>query len=71
MATHTCTGLVVASFLSGIPVSFIAVCSWVVVQLPGRMRQGDTTFLHVFAFLFFRFKPEAFWYVLVVLFRNL
>ena len=63
--------VVIALFLSGIPVSFIAVCSWVVVQLPGRMRQGDTTFLHAFAFLFFRFKPEAFWYVLVVLFRNL
>ena len=63
--------VVVGVFLGVIPVSFIALSAWVVVQLPVRLRRGDTTFLHAFGFLFFRFKPAAFWYVVVVLLRNL
>ena len=34
------------------------------------MRKGDSALLHAFAFLFFRFQPECYWYVLVLLVRN-
>ena len=43
----------------------------VVQQFPVRVGRGDTTFLHAFAFLFFRCNPQAYWYVLVMLGRNL
>ena len=62
--------IVVAAFATLVPVGFIALCMWVVVSLPSRMRQGDTVFLHTFAFLLFRFRPGAQCYVLVVMLRN-
>ena len=43
--------VVMASFASLILVSFISLCMWVVVSAPSRIRQGDTAFLHTFAFL--------------------
>ena len=63
--------LIVGSAASVIPLTFITLCVFVVVQLPGRVRHGDTDFLHSYAFLFFRFHSEAYWYVLVLLVRNL
>ena len=66
--THMVRVGVIASV---VPLCFIAVCVWVVQQLPVRMRLGDTAFLHAFSFLFFRFHPGAYWYVLVLLGRNL
>ena len=63
--------LIVGAPASLIPLSFVTLCVCVVVQLPGRVRHGDTEFLHSYAFLFFRFHPEAYWYVLVLLVRNL
>ena len=63
--------LIVGAAASVIPLSFVTLCVCVVVQLPGRVRHGDTEFLHSYAFLFFRFHPEAYWYVLVLLVRNL
>ena len=63
--------LIVGAPASLIPLSFITLCVFVVVQLPGRVRHGDTEFLHSYAFLFFRSHPEAYWYVLVLLVRNL
>ena len=54
-----------------VPLCFVALCVWVVVQLPARMTKGDTMFLHTFAFLFFRFRPSTYQYVLIVLARNL
>ena len=60
-----------AVIASVVPICFVALCVWVVVQLPARMGQGDTAFLHTYAFLFFRFTPSANWYVLVLLARNL
>jgi hypothetical protein len=53
-----------------IPVGFLAVSSWAVQQLPGRLLKGDTAFLHRYSFLFIRFRPERYWYILVMLFRN-
>ena len=44
---------------------------WATVTLPKRLNQGDTTFLNNFAFLFFRFRPSAHWFVLVLLLRNM
>ena len=68
--THTHM-VILASIASVVPISFVALCLWVVQQLPRRTAQGDMAFLHAFAFLFFRFQPRAFWYVLVLLGRNL
>ena len=62
--------VVAAAFASLVPVGFISLCVWVVVSLSSRMRQGDTVFLHTFAFLLFRFRPGAQRYVLVVMLRN-
>ena len=63
--------IVTGAFASLIPVGFVSVCIWVVVSLPKRLCAGDTMFLHSFAFLFFRFRPGTYWYVLVPLMRNL
>ena len=68
--THTHM-VIVGLIASVVPLSFVALFVWVVRQLPVRMGQGDTAFLHAFAFLFFRFRPPAYWYVLVLLGRNL
>ena len=66
------TSMVVLSCIASVvPFSFVTVCVWVVMQLPVRMAKGDTAFLHTFSFLFFRFQPSAYWYVLVLLARNL
>ena len=64
--TMVTVGIVASLF----PLGFISLCVWVVTRLPYRLRQGDTAFLHSFAFLFFRFRPGAYWYVLVLLLRN-
>ena len=64
--------MVVMGSLSGlVPLGFLSVAVWAMLSLPRRLNKGDTTFLHTFAFLFFRFRPQAHWYVLVILFRNL
>ena len=66
------TSMVVLSCIASVvPFSFVTVCVWIVMQLPVRMAKGDTAFLHTFSFLFFRFQPSAYWYVLVLLARNL
>ena len=36
---------------SVVPCCFLAFCVWVVMQFPARMGQGDTAFLHTYAFL--------------------
>ena len=63
--------VIIGIILSVIPLSFVASVAWVVMQLPARMRRGDTAFLHAFAFLFFRFNLRAYRYYLVLLLRNL
>ena len=64
--------MVVLGSLSGlVPLGFLSLAVWATLSLPKRLNKGDTTFLHTFAFLFFRFRPQAHWYLLVLLFRNL
>ena len=53
-----------------LPLAFFAICVWVSVSLPKRLYDGDTVFLNTFAFLFFRFRPGAHSYLLVLLLRN-
>lgn len=62
--------LIVGASVSVVPLGFLTMCCWVVRSLPGRLRSGDTAFLHSFAFLFFRFRPGSYWYVLVLVMRN-
>ena len=63
--------VILGAIASVVPISFVALCVWVVQQFPVRVGRGDTTFLQAFAFLFFRCNPQAYWYVLVMLGRNL
>eukprot|EP00449_Zooxanthella_nutricula_P037030 CAMPEP_0198618446 /NCGR_PEP_ID=MMETSP1462-20131121/160896_1 /TAXON_ID=1333877 /ORGANISM="Brandtodinium nutriculum, Strain RCC3387" /LENGTH=610 /DNA_ID=CAMNT_0044350245 /DNA_START=26 /DNA_END=1855 /DNA_ORIENTATION=+ len=54
-----------------IPSTFVAFCCVVVSQFPARMHRGDWAFVSTFAFLFLRFKPDAYWYGLFLLLRNM
>ena len=62
--------MIIGAFASLVPLAFLSLCAWVTYSLPRRLRQGDTVFLHTFAFLLFRFRPGAHRYVLVLLLRN-
>ena len=68
--THTHM-VILGAIASVVPISFVALCVWVIQQLPVRVGRGDTAFLHAFAFLFFRCNPQAYLYVVVMLRRNL
>lgn len=63
--------VVVGAVGATISTGFVALCIWVIVTLPERMRAGDTNFLHTFSFLLLAFKPGSFWYMAVPVFRNL
>ena len=54
-----------------LPLTFVVCCGCAVYQFPKRMVSMDTEFLHSFAFLFFRFRPGMYWYVLIFIFRNM
>jgi len=56
-----------------IPLGFVAGCCYVVYIYPVKMQKTDAKFLHAFAFLFFRFKPDAYWFTVILFFilRNL
>ena len=62
------TAGVVASL---IPLGFVSMCLWATRALPKRLQLGDTIFLNKFAFLFFRFRPSAHRFVLILLMRNM
>ena len=62
--------LIIGVVASLIPLAFMSLCAWVTFSLPKRLHRGDTVFLNTFAFLLFRFRPEAHSYVLVLLLRN-
>ena len=48
------TQMVILGVIAGVvPLCFVTMCLWVVMQLPGRMGQGDTAFLHTCAFFMF------------------
>merc|ERR1719282_1881568 len=53
-----------------LPVGFISIVSWVLSQLKRRISSGDSEFMLIWAFLYFRFKTEAYYYILLVLLRG-
>ncbi|CAK0886293.1 unnamed protein product [Prorocentrum cordatum] len=61
----------IASAGAVIPAGFIALVLWVLHQLPKRILAGDTNFMKCYTFLFCRFRPGGFWYVGVLVIRNL
>ena len=54
-----------------VPGSFFATRMLTVYLFPSWGKRGETAFLHAFAFLFCRFKPEAYWFVDHFNFRNM
>merc|ERR1711920_203011 len=57
------------SFLM-IPTVFAAYCIYTVTQFPSRASAEDKVWIRGHAFLFLRFKPEAYWFPLVMFGRN-
>ncbi|CAE8619797.1 unnamed protein product [Polarella glacialis] len=52
-------------------VSFLAIASYVViVELPKRMQKADVAFLRTWSFLFYRFRPGAALFSVILLLRN-
>ncbi|CAE8629313.1 unnamed protein product [Polarella glacialis] len=63
--------LMVAGFALILPVSFLAIVSYVViVELPKRMQKADVAFLRTWSFLFYRFRPGAALFSVILLLRN-
>jgi len=54
-----------------IPLGFLAWCTWAVWNFPKQMRKGNTYFLRMYAFLFFRTRVEQYGYILVHMVRSL
>jgi len=54
-----------------LPIGFVAFCCFVAYQYPKRTTALDTAWLHMFAFLFFRFKPMTYWYSIIFVLRNM
>ncbi|CAK0881186.1 unnamed protein product [Prorocentrum cordatum] len=52
------------------PIVFFALCVRAVLVLPRRMSEGNTAFLETYRFLFFRYRPQAYWYPLVSMLRG-
>jgi hypothetical protein len=67
---HT-TMIVLGTLASFIPISFLALVVHLLKVFPLRMARGDVQFLNTYAFLFFRVKPAARWFVLAFLVRNM
>jgi hypothetical protein len=53
-----------------VPAAYAATCTWVVWNYPTRMAEGDASYLMKWNFMFFRYKVDKYWYVLVFLTRN-
>mmetsp|Transcript_80860 Transcript_80860/g.237659 ORF Transcript_80860/g.237659 Transcript_80860/m.237659 type:complete len:1458 (-) Transcript_80860:181-4554(-) len=54
-----------------IPLPFMAKCAAVVRAFPKRMQMADTKFLKENSFIVFRFRPQVYWYSLIVFGRGL
>ena len=63
--------VVVGAIASLVPFCFFSVCVWATITLPRKLYERDSSFLKCFSFLFFRFRPGAHAFVLVLLLRNL
>jgi len=54
-----------------LPITFLASCFFIVWHFPSKLRNLDHDFLQTFIFLFFRFRPDKYWFVLLMLLRSL
>ncbi|CAE8615626.1 unnamed protein product [Polarella glacialis] len=63
--------LIVAGIALLMPVSFFAMASYVViVELPKRMQKADVAFLRTWSFLYYRYRPGAAVFSVILLLRN-
>ncbi|CAE8680241.1 unnamed protein product [Polarella glacialis] len=63
--------LIVAGIALIMPVSFFAMASYVViVELPKRMQKADVAFLRTWSFLYYRYRPGAAVFSVILLVRN-
>ncbi|CAE8591418.1 unnamed protein product [Polarella glacialis] len=63
--------LIIAGIALILPVSFLAIASYVViVELPKRMQKADVAFLRTCSFLYYRFRPGAAVFSVIILLRN-
>lgn len=53
------------------PMTYLCLVTSVVKRFPTKMREMDTGFLKTYGFLFVRFRPEAYWYILLFMGRSL
>jgi len=67
---HT-TLVALASCSCLLPCAFLATVMRLVWQFPAKLHNVDADFLHTYKFLFFRFRTETYWYILLILFRSL
>mmetsp|Transcript_34383 Transcript_34383/g.78352 ORF Transcript_34383/g.78352 Transcript_34383/m.78352 type:complete len:1613 (-) Transcript_34383:77-4915(-) len=54
-----------------LPLGYLAKCIHITLRFPLEMRAANTGFLKAYSFLFFRFKAQLHWYVLILLVRSL
>ncbi|CAE7769849.1 unnamed protein product [Symbiodinium sp. CCMP2592] len=60
-----------ASFLTLLPVGFVALCAWIVLmELPKRIHRMDVKFIRSCSFLFSRFRPGHHPFAVLLLVRN-
>ncbi|CAJ1422704.1 unnamed protein product [Effrenium voratum] len=59
------------SFSMLLVLGWIAACIALIYQFPRQIQKNNERFMQSFSFLFIRIKPEAYWFILVVVLRNL
>ncbi|CAE8630388.1 unnamed protein product, partial [Polarella glacialis] len=63
--------LIVAGIALIMPVSFFVIASYVtIVELPKRMQKADVAFLKTWSFLYYRYRPGAAVFSVILLLRN-
>eukprot|EP00971_Amphidinium_carterae_P242080 4806551-Amphidinium_carterae.1 len=68
---HTTMAVLGLLAFLAVPVAVAVAITAIVVQYPSRMNAGDIDFLKSFSFLFFRYQPQKYWFVLVQFLRSL
>ena len=71
-ASEEHTGMVMAGLaLLGECCIFLAICTYLVITAPKKLSEGSKIHLTSARFLFFRFRPDRWWYGLPVLLKGL
>mmetsp|Transcript_38577 Transcript_38577/g.89057 ORF Transcript_38577/g.89057 Transcript_38577/m.89057 type:complete len:1484 (+) Transcript_38577:69-4520(+) len=63
--------LILSIFASTLPLTFLALCTWLLLVLPKKIALGQMDFLQASAFLTLRFAPKRHYFGMVFLVRNL